>query len=247
MKLSIAKKFGLAVIVITGLVIACSLYINICMWSLHNSVRNITNKAVPLVIAAEEMDKYKTAGRAELKNYLMENNPDKLPAIESKVYTFLSEHDRYEIEIGKVMDDLCHSHEEGQMRQIWDDGMATIMPEFDRKVVQVMAAHKEYLELRDLRVVRMEGYDEHGIKLFKLLTGMHNNNQDDKVVMSAVMDLKASHFYMRHANEEYITKGRIVTLAERQRFKRTLSNIARSLVSGSISFKLLLGVQRIRL
>lgn len=222
MKRTIIKKFELAIIVMTGVVAVYSLCANVCMWSLRKSVSTITNKSVPLVIAIEEMDLYKTAGRAELKGYLMENDPDKLPAIENKVHAFISKHDRFEIEIGKILDSLCHGHgdEGGEMRKIWEEGMATIMPEFDQKTAETIDAHKNYLKSRTVRVVRMEEHEEHGIKLFKLLIDMHNLNQHDKVVMSAVMELEAAHLDMMNTDEKYMTKGGMVTRKERLGFKK---------------------------
>ena len=218
MKLTIARKFGLAIIVVIGLVTAYSLYANICIWSVYNSVHDITNKSVPLVIATKEMDLYKTAGRAGLKNYLLENDPDKLSAIEKKIHMLISEHDRYEIEIGKILDSLCHGYEE--MRKIWDEGMATIMPEFDQKIAETIDAHKNYLKSQMVRVAKMEEHEEYGIKLFKLLIDMHKLNQHDKVVMSAVMELKAAHLDMMNADEKYMTKGGMVTRKERLGFKK---------------------------
>lgn len=148
MKLTITRKFGLAIIAITGLVTAYSLYASVCIWSLRKSVYAITNKSVPLVIATEEMDLYKTAGRTELRKYLMENDPDKLPTIEKKFNMLISEHDRYEMEIGKFLDSLYHRRgdKDGEMQKIWDEGMTTIMPEFDQKAAETMVAHKHYLK-----------------------------------------------------------------------------------------------------
>ena len=208
MKSSIAKKLVATLALYAGLAIAYSLYTNVCIWFVHRSIRDITGKSVPLVVAAEEMDIFKTAGRAELKNFLLEDDLDKLPLLEGRIHALISEHDRYEIEIGKAIEGLCHGRENGRMHEIWAEGMSGIMPEFDGEVAATIAAHRDYLRWQGLLREKKTRYEERASKLFDLLADLHDKNQHDQVVLSALMDLKTLHLHVMNVVRECLTRGR---------------------------------------
>jgi len=170
MKSSIAKKLASTLALTAGLAIAYSLYTNVCIWLVHRSIRDITGMSVPLMVAAEEMDIFKTAGRAELKNYLLEDDLDKLPLLEGRIHALIAEHDRYEIEIGKAIEGLCHGPGYGRVHEIWAEGMSGIMPEFDRKVAATIAAHRDYLRLQDALRDKNTEHGEYSSTLSDLLT-----------------------------------------------------------------------------
>ncbi|MHC4681208.1 MAG: HAMP domain-containing protein, partial [Planctomycetota bacterium] len=178
------------------------------------------NRSVPLAVAAEEMEVRKTAGRTELKNYLFENDPRKLSALESKIRALTTAHDEFEMEIGKAIEDLRHEHPREQMRRIWAEAMTTIMPEFDREAARTVAAHKDYLELRARRIAKMQEHEEHEIHLFDLLMDVQRQSQNLGPVVSTVNNLRTVYRGMVHAVEKYVTNGQTATSEERLGLKK---------------------------
>ncbi len=220
MKLTLAGKLGLFTVVTIGVVIAYSLCANLYMRSLQERVHTIVDESVPLVVATEEMDARKTAVQTELKNYLLENEPGRLPALEEKIRVLAAAHSECEIEIGKAIGKLTQDHPKAEMRKIWAEGMTTIMPGFDRETSEALAAHKNHLELYSLRIAKTEQHEEQGMRLFELLADVHSLSQNPGSVISTVASLERAHLYMMHADEEYVTKGQRATSQERLELKK---------------------------
>ena len=219
MKLTLTGKLGLFTVATISVVIAYSLCANLYMRSLQERVHTIVDESVPLVVVIEEMDAHKTAVRTELKNYLLENEPGRLPALEDKIRALTLAHNECEIEIGKAIENLTHDHPKAEMRKIWAEGMTTIMPDFDRQATEALAAHKSYLELHALRIAKTEQHEEHGMRLFGLLADMQSQSQNPGSVISTVTSLERVHLNMTHADEEYVTKGQMATSQERLELK----------------------------
>ncbi|UCC97479.1 MAG: HAMP domain-containing protein [Phycisphaerales bacterium] len=163
---------------------------------------------------------HKTAGRTELKSYLLENDPRKLPALENKIRAFAAAHDEFEMRIGEAIENLRHEYPREEMRRIWAEAMTTIMPEFDREAARALAAHRDYLKLRARRMAKMKEHEEHEMRLFGLLVDMQSQSQNLGPVISTVNNLRALHRDMKDADEEYITKGRTTTSEERLGLKK---------------------------
>ena len=220
MKLSLQKRLTLVTVAMMGVATACSVYANLYMRSLQERIHSIVEESVPLVVVTEKMDADKAAVQTELKNYLLENEPGKLPALEDKIRALTVAHNECEMEIGKAIENLTHDHPKAEMRKIWAEAMTTIMPDFDREAIHALAAHKDYLELHALRIAKTEQHEEQGMRLFGLLADMQSQSQNPGSVLSTVTSMERVHLYMMHADEEYVTKGQMATSQERLELRK---------------------------
>jgi len=182
------------------------------MWSIHKDVQTIASGSFPLVIAAEEMYSCKAAARLELLRYLIEENESKLAEIEKKYRSHLTDHDRFEEAIGKAA--ILTEEKHNQIRQKWEEAMATIMPEFERQAEKTMALHRKCLAVKFARIEIMEEHERLGVEMLTLLSDMQRNNKGKDAVVSIAADLKTEHMRAMLSDEEYITKGALDSMEE---------------------------------
>ncbi|MBW8034920.1 MAG: HAMP domain-containing protein [Planctomycetes bacterium] len=218
MKFSIGQKIGISVAAFTLLVIVCAVVSTISMWSIHKDVQMITSESFPLVIAAEEMYSSKAAARLELLRYLNEVDESQLGEIEKKYRNYLAAHDRFEDAIGKVVSRVEENHT--QIRKVWEDGMATIMPAFERHAKGTMENHRKYLAVKFARIEKMEEHEKLGKEMLSRLSDMQKNNKGKESVVSIAADLKMEHMWAMFSDEEYITKGAFISTEELAKIRK---------------------------
>ena len=198
--------------VVTLLVIVCAVVSTISMWSIHKDVHVITSESFPLVIAAKEMYSCKAAARLELLRYLSEENTPKLKEIEKKYHDHLMEHDKCEEMIGKASIRIEEDHH--QIRKMWEEAMTTIMPAFELHANEIMENHRKYLAVKFSRIEKREEHEKLGMEMLLLLSDMQKNNKGKDSVVSIAADLKTEHMHAMFSDEEYITKGALVSIEE---------------------------------
>ena len=215
MKPTLPNKLGSIAVIMISAVIVYSLCADLYIWYLHEQTRRVMNGCVPLVMAAEQMVERKTAGRNELKDYLLEDDPNRLSLLEDRIRALTAAHDEAETDIGQAIRNMRHEYPRAEMLRIWSEAVATIMPEFDREAAATMATHGRYLEVRARRLAGMVQHEEREMHLFHLLVEMQNTNQNLGPAASTLANLKTLHWEMKDTDEEYIAEGRTLTPEER--------------------------------
>ncbi len=204
MKMTVAKKMGLGVLLFSTLLTICALCGNISVRILSKSLNDITSKAVVLLVAAEEMNEHKMASQLALERYLSEFDPEKLASIKEDFLLKIETHNQWEIELGKAIEEM--PLKKLRIKQIWQEAMTTIMPQFDKEAKLAMETHREHLEIKQKRIAVMEEHEAQGAGLHELLSNMRTLSKNDAEIVAMVSELADIHFRTMHANKQFLTK-----------------------------------------
>ncbi len=213
MRLTIGKKISIAMAIMIALVVVSALAANISMFIVQKSVHGIVTKSSPLVIACNEMSAYKSLARFALRDYLMDEDPEKLGEIEKRFKQYLAAHDASEKKIYDAIDNLPLDNQ--QMKSIWQKAMSDVMPDFDEVADKLIETHKELLDIRAKRIALMDAHEDHGAMLNNFLISYQDKNLDNEIINRSLMKLKNFHLQAILADEEYITKGMLITSKQR--------------------------------
>ncbi|MBW8016799.1 MAG: HAMP domain-containing histidine kinase [Planctomycetes bacterium] len=213
MRLTIGKKYSIAMAIMITLVVASALAAIISMFIVQKSVHSIVTKFSPLVIACNEMSEHKSLARFALRDYLMEEYPEKLDEIEKQFKQYLAAHDALEKKICDAIDNLPLDNQ--QMKAIWEKAMSTVMPDFDEVAGKAIETHNKMLDARAKRIALMETHEDHGARLHDLLVDYQDKNSGNEIINRSLMKLKNFHLHSIVSDEEYITKGMLLISKQR--------------------------------
>lgn len=199
--------------VMVALVGLTAIAANLCILSLHKNVHECIEQSCPLVTAARNMDKYNMLARFELRNYMEEEDPAKLEEIEKRYQEHIAKHDRIEEKIGVAIDNIITPDE--AMKETWQNGIDTVIPKFDKAAKENIAAHREYINIRQQRITEMNHHKKHGFQLLDLLVELQSENLNDKKIYRQLEELETLHTYSALTNKEYLTTGLTTTPGER--------------------------------
>lgn len=199
--------------IMIALVAISALAANISMFIVHKSVHDIVTKSSPLVIACNEMSAKKSLASSALRDYLMEKHIEKLNEIEKRFREYLAAHDASEKKIFNAIDNLPSDNQE--MKAIWQKGMSTVMPDFDKAADKAIEIHKKLLDIRANRIALMETHEDHGAKLHDLIVKYQEKNSGNEIINRSLMKLKDLHLHSVLTDEKYITKGMLITSKQR--------------------------------
>lgn len=234
MNLSLTKKLGIALGAVTLMTLICAVSGSISVWFMNMQVSDMMEIPVSLVVAAQEMNVYKTAARIELKNSLGQSHFDGRCNAVEKYRVLIGKHDEFEEEIGRIVEFLAA--EDQGIKALWEEGMTTIMPEFDREVELAIEECRKYCKFKSLRIPMMEFLEEKERQLLEHIVVFERRNLDDQNILLQLIELKTTYMRMARADEDLLILGERVSAGQREKYKQEFSE--NSILFGDIANKL---------
>ena len=166
--------------IMIALVVISALTANLSIISIQGNVRDIAMKSSPLIMETEAMIARKTQACLELHSYLTENDPKKLAEIEKRYNKLIASHEHCEHNICVAIENMPCGNK--TLMKTWDEGVKTITPQFDKVSKQLIATHKELLEICRRRQNTMNKQQQYEIEVLTAMQGKYaDGNTPPKV------------------------------------------------------------------